>query len=106
MSETFGRWFDLAATTLVSMNTVVVLSEVYFELNIKWTECVHIEPRTTERELSERTVVLKIFFQIQRGEPLDLQKWFLQCGGVICNHMQNLICRTSPNGPRNTEANV
>ena len=58
MSETLGRWFDLAATTLVSMNTVVVLSEVYFELNIKWTECEHVEPRTTERELSERTVVL------------------------------------------------
>ena len=44
---------------------------------------------------------LTLFFQIQRGGPLDLQKQFLQCGGVICNHMQNLICRTSPNGPRN-----
>ena len=26
---------------------------------------------------------------------------FYSAGGVICNHMQNLICRTSPNGPRN-----
>ena len=45
-------------TTLVSKNTVVVLSEVYFDLNIKWAECEHVEPRTTERELSERTVVM------------------------------------------------
>ena len=39
------------STALVSMNTVVVWSEVYFELRYKWTECEHLEPRTTEREL-------------------------------------------------------
>ena len=41
------------------------------------------------------------FFNIQRGDPLDLQKRFLQCGGVILHEKKFCKTRSSSNMSKN-----
>ena len=50
----------------------------------------------------DKNLIWRIFFfNIQRGDPLDLQKRFLQCGGVILHEKKFCKTRSSSNMSKN-----
>ena len=79
-----------------------IFQNIFFQFKKKYLQKIFAIPKCytilesweqmPQHGFDKNLIWRNFFFNIQRGDPLDLQKRFLQCGGVILH--ENKFCKT------------